>query len=265
MDASSLGSSSSRSPAHSDSGAQGNYILLEPVQAYDRIAPELPRLSYSRRAYLDRIDRVVISQIPEGSRSLLDIGAGDGHRARQIAGAAGLKDVVLLEPSASMRGMWPPDTRGWTIRAEELSGKNDTFDVITCLWNVLGHIFPTESRVEVLRQCGRLLSREGLLFLDVSHRYNVLHYGLLPTILRMMRDRILPNEKNGDVMACWNVNGCSYATNGHVFTDPEFRRISSSAGLTIRKVFIVDYATGEIRHSVFAGHLLYVLARTPAM
>lgn len=234
------------------------------MQAYDRIAPEYSRLSRQRRAYLDRIDRLVISEIPNGRRSLLDIGAGDGSRSRQIANAVGLQDLVLLEPSASMRSKWPPNTRGWTIRAEELSSRNGSFDVITCLWNVLGHISPVENRVEVLRQCGRLLSPEGLLFIDVSHRYNMLHYGLLPTFLRMMRDHIFPDEKNGDVTACWNVNGCNYATRGHVFTDSGFRRISSSAGLTIRKVFPVDYTTGEIRHSNFAGHLLYVLARTSA-
>jgi len=57
------------------------------------------------------------------------------------------------------------------------------------------------------------------------------------------------------------VNGRNYATNGHVFTDTEFRRLSSSASLKIRNVFAVDYATGEIRKSKYAGHLLYVLAR----
>jgi 2-polyprenyl-3-methyl-5-hydroxy-6-metoxy-1,4-benzoquinol methylase len=238
-----------------------DYLFLEPVEAYDRIAPEFSRLSDPRRAYCNRIDQLVIAEIPQGKHSLLDIGAGDGSRSRHIAEAACLEDVALLEPSAAMRSQWPAGTRGWAIQAEELGGKNGQFDVITCLWNVLGHIFPASSRVEVLRQCARLLSPGGLLFIDVSHRYNALHYGVLPTLLRMLRDRILPNEKNGDVAALWNVNGHNYATNGHVFTDAEFRRIASLAGLTIRKTLAVDYTTGEIRRSKFAGHLLYVLAR----
>ncbi len=238
--------------------------FLEPVAAYDRIAPEFSRLSQGRRAYLDRIDRLVVSGIPHGSRSLLDIGAADGSRAFQIAQAAGLQDVTLLEPSQEMRGQWPPEARGWAIRAEELCDRNGRFDAITCLWNVLGHIFPSGRRVEVLRQCARLLAPGGLLFIDVSHRHNALHYGLLPTLLRMVRDRILPDDTNGDVTACWNVNGQSYATKGHVFTDREFRRMCASAGLTIRKAFVVDYKTGEIRRSKLAGHLFYVLERTPA-
>jgi len=218
-------------------------------------------LSERRRAYLDRIDQIVISEIPQGTRSLLDIGAGDGSRALRIVEAAGLKNLVLLEPSAGMRGQWPAGTCGWAIRAEELCGRNARFDAITCLWNVLGHIFPAANRVEVLRHCARLLSLDGLMFIDVSHRYNARHYGLAPTLLRMIRDRVFPNEENGDVVASWDINGARYATHGHVFTDAEFRRVAALAGLTIRKSFAVDYATGEIRRSKFSGHLLYALSR----
>jgi ubiquinone/menaquinone biosynthesis C-methylase UbiE len=236
-------------------------IFLEPVEAYDRIAPDFARLSHRRRAYLDRVDQIVVSEIPHGSRSLLDIGAGDGSRALHVAEAAGLKELILLEPSAGMRSQWPSGTCGWAIRAEELCGRDTGFDVITCLWNVLGHIFPAGNRVEVLRHCARLLSPGGLMFIDVSHRYNARHYGVLPTLLRILRDEMRPNEENGDVVASWDVNGARYATSGHVFTDAEFRRVAASAGLAVRKSFAVDYATGELRRSKFGGHLLYILNR----
>jgi len=229
------------------------------VEAYDRLAPHYARLSEDRRAYLARIEELVIAEIPAGSSSLLDIGAGDGARSRRIAEAAVLTNVVLLEPSAEMRRFWPTGTQGWAIRAEELNTRNDRFDVIICLWNVLGHIFPAGQRVEVLRQCARLLSPAGRLFVDVSHRYNAVHYGLGPTILRMMRDRVLPGERNGDVTARWDLNGVSCATDGHVFTDAEFRRLSAAARLSVRRRFAVDYSSGRVRRSKYAGHLLYVL------
>jgi len=135
--------------------------------------------------------------------------------------------------------------------------------VIACLWNVLGHVFPGAKRIQVLKDCARLLSECGLLFIDVSHRYNIPHYGLAPTFLRMLRDRIFPAENSGDVTAHWNLNGSDLAARGHVFTDAEFRRMASAAGLAIRKAVAVDYKTGEIRRSKFSGHLLYVLAKTP--
>lgn len=234
-------------------------MVLDPVAAYDRIAPHYARLSQGRQAYLARIEGLVVSEIPAGSRSLLDVGAGDGARCFRIAAAAGLTRVVLLEPSAAMRSLWPPQAHGWAIRAEELGARNDRFDAIVCLWNVLGHIFPAARRVEVLAQCARLLSPAGRLFVDVSHRYNAVHYGVVPTMLRMIRDSVLRGERSGDVTAGWDLNGTRCATQGHVFTDAEFRRIAEAARLSVLRSFAVDYSSGRIRGSKYAGHLLYVL------
>jgi 2-polyprenyl-3-methyl-5-hydroxy-6-metoxy-1,4-benzoquinol methylase len=234
-------------------------FVPEPADAYDKIALVFSRFSDGRRPYLERIEQLILSELPPRSRSLLDIGAGDGIRSLRIAAAANVSDPVLLEPSPAMRSQWPPRTTSWPIRAEELTSRNGSFDVITCLWNVLGHIFPASARVDVLRNCRRLLAPGGLIFVDVSHRYNVLHYGVMATLLRILRDRIRPAGQNGDVTASWELNGASYSTNGHVFTDVEFRRLCAAAGLAVRKRWAVDYATGAICHSIYAGHLLYVL------
>ena len=96
--------------------------MLDPVAAYDRMAGSFARLSEERRAYLEAIERLIVSAIPSGSKSLLDIGAGDGTRASRIARAAGLKDVVLLEPSEAMRRSWPAGVTAWPVRAEDLHG-----------------------------------------------------------------------------------------------------------------------------------------------
>lgn len=239
-------------------------VDAQAVESYDPVAPAFASVALQHRAYLDRIDELVIAGIPPGARSLLDVGAADGSRALRIAAARNLNDVVLLEPSAAMRASWPPEIRGWPIRAEELGSKSGQFDAIVCLWNVLGHIFPSSARIEVLRHCARLLAPEGLLFLDVSHRYNARHYGLPRTLGRMIGDRLSPSDERGDVTVRWNVNGRRYSTRGHVFTDAEFRRLASAAGLEIRKMIPVDYATGEIRPSRYSGHLLYIAARGPS-
>jgi 2-polyprenyl-3-methyl-5-hydroxy-6-metoxy-1,4-benzoquinol methylase len=135
-------------------------LMLDPVAAYDRIGPVFARIAEKRRSYLDSIDQLVISEIPPGSRSLLDVGAGDGGRARRIAQARDIAELVLVEPSVAMQGD-TSDTKLRTMRAEELRLVQGEFDVITCLWNVLGHIFPSASRLEVLRQFARLVSPQG--------------------------------------------------------------------------------------------------------
>ncbi len=170
--------------------------------------------------------------------------------------------MVLLEPSAAMRSRQPAEAQIWDMRAEDLCHKQAEFDVITCLWNVLGHIFPSAGRAEVLRQFARLLSPGGRIFIDVSHRYNARHYGVLPTAFRFIKDCLLPHEKNGDVTAAWNLGEAQCATRGHVFTHKEFRALCQAAGLTIEKRFVVDYATGQQHRWSINGNLLYVLRRT---
>jgi 2-polyprenyl-3-methyl-5-hydroxy-6-metoxy-1,4-benzoquinol methylase len=236
-----------------------NDIPLDPVAAYDRIAPVFARLAEQRRPYLDRIDQLVISEMPPGSRSLLDVGSGDGARARRIAQTRGIAELVLLEPSLAMQGAGHADAKVWTMRAEELQPVQAEFDVITCLWNVLGHIFPLANRVEVLRQFARLASPHGRIFVDVNHRYNARHYGPLKTALRVLRDRVSWDEKNGDVVVAWQVDETRCTTRGHVFTGKEFRSLALAAGLSIEKTFVVDYATGEQRRWSWQGNLLYVL------
>jgi len=233
--------------------------MLEPVAAYDRIGPVFSRIAEKRKSYLDSIDQLVISGIPPGSRSMLDVGAGDGVRARRIAQARDVGELVLVEPSVAMQG---PDAKFRTMRAEELHSAEGEFDVITCLWNVLGHIFPSEARVKVLRQFARLVSPQGRIFVDVQHRYNVPHYGAIPTALRFLRDRLRWSETNGDVVVAWDVEGMRCTTRGHVFTHREFRSLAQRAGLHIEKRFVVDYATGKRQPWSIEGHLLYVLART---
>jgi len=239
-------------------------MFRDPVAAYDQIAPVFARLAEQRIPYLYGIDQLVISGIPAGSRSLLDVGSGDGSRARRIAQARGIEELVLLEPSLAMQGNGRVDAKVWNMRAEELRSVEAQFDVITCLWNVLGHIFPASARIEVLRQFARLSSRQGRIFVDVNRRYNARHYGWLRTGLRFLRDQVSWNEKTGDVVVAWDAGQEKCATQGHVFTGREFRALALGAGLSIETMLIVDYATGELRRWSCEGNLFYVLRRSSA-
>ncbi len=242
--------------------AESDDILDDPVRAYDRIAPIYSSLSEQRRAYLDRVEKVVISEIPAGCNSLLDVGGGDGSRSRRIAQARNITRLVLLEPSSGMHGEPLADAEVWTMRAEELSTVHAAFDTIVCLWNVLGHIFPVESRREVLRQFARLTSPQGRIFIDVNHRYNSRQYGTFATFLRFLRDKVSWSPESGDVVVRWNVpenRAALCTTRGHVFTDDEIRSLAREAGLTVEKRFVIDYSTGQMQRWSWQGNLLYVL------
>lgn len=135
--------------------------LLDPVVAYDFIADYYGELAARRRQYLAAVEDAIVSRIPTGASSMLDIGAGDGARADRIARRAGIRKIVLLEPTAALRAKISFDAEIWPIRGEELNcylTANRSFDVITCLWNVFGHLRTAKDRSEVLTSVANLLT-----------------------------------------------------------------------------------------------------------
>ena len=241
--------------------------IRDPVATYDLIAASYCQIAARRQPYLDGIDRLITQCIPNGSRSLLDIGAGDGRRGLRLAAARDINTVVLLEPSAGMRAGHPHGQSGvesLTLRAEDLHRVEPGFDVIVCLWNVLGHVATQTARIEVLRQCRRLLTPRGRIFIDLSHRYNARHYGLAKTAARYVGDHLWPRETQGDVVVAWHDGPEPIRTFGHVFTDSEVRGMCQAAGLDVERRYIVDYATGLEEQHAWRGHLLYALRHATA-
>ncbi len=237
----------------------------DPVAAYDRMAPHYANLSHRRELYLCGVEREIISRIPPGHRSLLDVGAGDGTRACRIASQVGINRVVLLEPSRGMIAKAAEHTEVWRARVEDLDPGGlenvERFDIITCLWNVLGHI-PSAERLHALRAIARLLTPDGRFFLDLNHRYNARAYGVFPTAARWLNDLFSSNESNGDALAKWNAGDVQITTFGHVFIHREIVRLAGAAGLEMKERIVVDYETGCTRRFAFQGNVLYVFRRS---
>ena len=259
----------------------------DPVAAYDRLAAHYADLSRRREPYLRGIEREIISRISQSSQSLLDVGAGDGTRALRIASQRGIERVVLVEPSKQMAGKSVDQAEVWPLRAENLApgcpetageghracGRGaaeggrpytiaERFDVITCLWNVLGHIPTAEKRLLALSAIARLLTPNGRFFLDVNHRYNLGSYGVLLTSARWIHDFFSPSENNGDVLAKWDAGEAGISTYGHVFTHGEIIRLADRAGLELEDRVVIDYASGQLCRFSFQGNLLYIFRRS---
>ena len=243
---------------------QSIHHFQDPVEAYDSVATEYARLIESRLAYLNAIDELIQARIPPGSRSLLDVGAGDGRRALRIGHKLSMQEIVLLEPSAGMRNLFAENAETWQMRAEELDptkppAAGRRFDVITCLWNVLGHIPTHALRIRALSQLRPLLTPSGILFIDVNHRYNARRYGWPRTAVRFLRDRLQPSERSGDVTAKWTLPGATCSTYGHVFTTRELRQLAVASHLNVEELIAVDYETGSTVQHSFLGNLLWIL------
>ena len=238
----------------------GTAQFQDPVLAYDRLAKDYAELAKKRLHYLAGVEREVLSRVPTGSSSLLDIGAGDGSRTLRIASRARISRIVLAEPSGRMLSQAPDGATVWRDRAEDLGIRHssETFDVITCLWNVLGHVRGESRRVQALSAIKNLLSEKGRFFLDVTHRYNVRSYGIFPTAARLLHDSFVRGETNGDVGVNWNIGNARISTYGHVFTHNEVLVLASNSGLKLEERVVIDYETGTVRARPLQGNLLYV-------
>lgn len=227
---------------------------------YDRLAPHYRAIAQARSTYLDAVDRYVIAHARRGG-SMLDVGSGDGVRAVRIARAIDAAALVLCEPSEGMLALCREQQADeiWQAPAQCLPATTRRFDVITCLWNVMGHLPGSAARVEALRAMRGLLAPGGRIFCDVNNRHNARAYGSTRVMLRRLIDRIFPDEARGDASFEWNVGAERIPASGHLFTPREARALAAAAGLRVSDELSIDYAKGASSPRPWDGQLVYRL------
>jgi 2-polyprenyl-3-methyl-5-hydroxy-6-metoxy-1,4-benzoquinol methylase len=237
-------------------------MSADSARPYDALAPHYREYASTRSAYLDAVDRFVAERVPAGSVSLLDVGAGDGIRAMAIARAQGISEVILCEPSSEMakRCQMLGPSQVWEFPAETIPDTNLRFDVITCLWNVLGHLEGSAARLRALCRIRALIRPHGRLFIDVNNRHNAAAYGWLRVLGRIVLDAVSPDERRGDAQFDWQIAGRLFPAMGHLFTPAEARGLFERTGFRLLEWTAIDYANGKRSRSPFMGQLVYMLA-----
>jgi SAM-dependent methyltransferase len=233
---------------------------------YDALAPHYREYAGRRAAYLAAVDRFVLENLPTGADSLLDVGAGDGVRAMALARAGGIRRVVLCDSSSEMaarcRSLAPAEV--WELPAEALPVAAGCFDVIFCLWNVLGHLENGAARAVALDRMKALLAERGVIFLDVNNRHNAAAYGWVRVAGRAVIDFLRPDERRGDASYEWRIGERAFPAMGHLFTPREIGGLIAGSGLTVRKRLAVDYETGERSDLPWRGQLVFMIGRQAA-
>ena len=232
---------------------------------YDALAPHYREYSRSRQAYLEAVDRIVLRLAPGPVEAILDVGAGDGVRGMVLARKLGARRVVLAEPSREMaarcRALGADAV--WEVPAEHLPRSEAKFDVILCLWNVLGHLPDLPARLAALKAMQELLAPGGALYLDVNNRHNAAASGWLRVAARRWVDFLSPDERRGDASYEWRIGGLNLPAMGHLFTPGEIEGMIEASALRVARRIAVDYATGGESPSPYRGQLLYQAMRSP--
>lgn len=237
--------------------------------SYDQLAPHYRALSEQRTTYLAAVEAYVVQaadRLP--LRRMLDVGAGDGTRARRIAAVVGVNELVLAEPSEGMAALARTASLDgetiWPYGMEQLPLDEGKFDLIICLWNVLGHVPGTIARIAGLQRMVALLAPGGLVVVDVNNRHNAAAYGRWRVLLRRLVDAVWPDERRGDVMLTWNVGDAAVSGRGHLFTPAEIQRLAQSSGLRIIDEIAIDYVSGKRSRRLVDGQLVYTFEKAPA-
>jgi len=204
------------------------------------------------------IRRLIAKYKKSKGNDLLEVGCGTGRHMQHLKNKF---RVLGTDISAGMLSLARKNVKGVRFQRADMVTLNlgREFDVIICLWNVLGHIQTTEERLLTLTKARKLLTPEGVMFVDVNHRYNAVVHGWSRTLWNMLSDYFFWSDTNGDIVVSWKIGSRPVCTHGHLFTERELEALFQSTGFTIKKEWILNYRTGAVCKSSLQGSLLYQL------
>lgn len=232
---------------------------------YDRFSVGYEAYAERRRAYLSAVDALVCQKIRTHgiAKNIADIGCGTASRSIRIAHSLSIPSITVVDSSHAMLRIAGRHKNCITL-CEDVARSNlnlkSTYDIVLCLWNVLGHVTTNDARVHMLRNLAGLLTRKSLLFLDVNNLYNFSAYGFFNVLRNIMLDAIPFRRYSGDFVARISVERVLLETPVHLFSHQEISRLFKKVGLKIVNQYTLNYETGDIMRSKYTGQLLYVLA-----
>lgn len=224
---------------------------------YNKISKTYKAQSTKRLAYLNAIDYHVIETMKNKSiSSYLDVGSGDGRRALKIASELKVSDLTLLDDSDGMLDLL--EDKEVNIQKTSFFDFNSdtTYDLITCLWNVLGH-FPTKAhRLEFFKIADKLLNDNGLLIFDVNNRFNIAYYGF-----ENVMNNLIDERSNKDNVGWFTIGNNTVETKVYIHSPFDINEYLKDTSLKLFNTLFVNYETGDVEKTFFEGQLFYVIRK----
>lgn len=216
----------------------------------------------TKKSYLSTVNDFIKTET-SAVKTIADIGSGDGKRGKMIAELLNVNDIIFFDNSDGMISL-AKNIPNANVEKSDIFNcefkKDKRFDIVLCLWNVLGHI-EEDKRLIALKNIVSLVDSDGFIFLDVNNRYNIANYGIRSVIKNIIKDIFYPKKSNGDFNLIVDIKGVKIDTIVHIFSPFEIENLFKLAGLSILKRRIVDYKTGGIRKYFWEGQLVYKLKK----
>lgn len=233
-------------------------------ETYDAFAPYYREYSQKKADYIKAVDALILGNLPRNTDSVLDIGCGDGIRLEALLKKVSFGEAWGIDSSPEMVTLARLNTKARIVQAD--IGNSDIeafvpikFDAIFCLWNVLGHIDGDAARNRSILNMSNVLNDGGRIYMDVSNRHNIKHYGWKTVFKNVLADCLRPNSDNGTLSYDIRVAADkSIRAHSHFFNPTELLPLFANAGLRLVKTTYIDYATGK-EAGAWSGNVLYVL------
>lgn len=222
------------------------------VDLYNSIADYYQVYSEQRIGYLSSVNDIICKTAGDRKR-YMDVGAGTGRSSIIISRRVRAEQIVLLDNSERMLAKAPESE---TIRKVIASITDycdpQKFDLITCLWNVFGHINGDAYRHKAIVNICNMLDDDGLVAIDVNNRYNVSHYGFKAFLKNVWNDLVHARRRG---IFPLDFDGC--LSEVYIHNPFEMERSAEKCGLRLRKKYYVNYEDGSIVKTLFSGQILY--------
>jgi SAM-dependent methyltransferase len=228
--------------------------MLSSEHFYDNLSTSYAKASEQRTNYLRSVDRIASSVIVRTKRGkLLDLGSGDGLRIQKLLLGSPI-EISAVENSSEMRNLLyknPGITKIYEFDIVSLKVPRSSFNYVTALWNVFGHVVDIEL---ALKKAFESLTTGGIFIFDVNNPLNVRAYGIFPVIKNLLflliwrRDRKIKLKKNGNETWIYFRSAWYY------------RKVLKKIGFQNIRLLFIDYVSGENANQ-FTGQILIICSK----
>jgi 2-polyprenyl-3-methyl-5-hydroxy-6-metoxy-1,4-benzoquinol methylase len=197
-----------------------------------------------REKYINGVNRDFLKIAKDKGLNWLDIGSGDSIRSAYLNTILG-KKLTVLEPSELLTKDFEcsnPDIKFLRTSIEEIEFL-EKFDVISLLWNVVGHLTNLEA---TLKKIYNALHPGGVLYFDTNSPFNLIEYGVRQVVKNFF-------SKQEYLKFSWpDSNSESYVL---FYKKSYLIKILKEAGFSV-SVRNINYDSGNSVRSCFFGSMV---------
>ena len=222
---------------------------------YDSLASDFRSISDIREQYICAIDQEIIACMKKRNQGIfLDVGCGDGVRARRISDATGWSSICVdnSEQMIKLAERINSNVRLVDFSKQDACTHLPSVEMVTVLWNVLGHVAMSDRRT-LLRNCYDCLIPNGILIMDVNNIMNIKQYGLCNVLKNMFNIAIRSKGHAGDYII-HSPHDTKISTVSHIFHIDEVTRLMKDLGFKYIIKYI-DYDNG-MKTNILQGQIL---------